>query len=101
MREPILSEVVTQKYLQQKDLDLIHCASKMRNLDGFLQRQGESLVADAVPKATDICEQMGIAIERRICRRRRTIPDKEAKDAGLTLEQEFRREMLAFADSLS
>ena len=36
----------------------------------FLQRQIESLVADAVPKATDICEEMGIATERRIRRRR-------------------------------
>ena len=41
MWDPILSEVdITQKYLQQKDLDLIQCASKIRNLDEFLQRQG-------------------------------------------------------------
>ena len=39
MWDPILSEVgITQKYLQQKDLDLIQCASKIRNLDEFLQR---------------------------------------------------------------
>ena len=101
MWEPILSEVViTQKYLQQKDLDLIQCASKIRNLDEFLQRQRESLVADAVAKATDICEEMGIAIERRICGRRR-MPGEEADDGGLTLEQEIRREMLDCLDSLS
>ena len=101
MWEPILSEVViTQKYLQQKDLDLIQCASKIRNLDEVLQRQRESLVADAVAKATDICEEMGIAIERRI-RGRRRMPGEEADGGGLTLEQGLRREMLDCLDSLS
>ena len=51
-----------------------------------MQRQRESLVADAVAKVTDICEEMGIANERRI-RRRRRMPGEEADDAGLTLEQ--------------
>ena len=51
----ILSKVViTQKYLQQKDLDLIQCTSEIRNLDDFLHRQRESLAAGAVAKATDI-----------------------------------------------
>ena len=88
MWEPIFSEVdITQKYLQQKDLDLIQCASKIRNLDDFLQRQRESLVADTVAKATNIfCEEMGIAIERGIHRRRR-MSGEEAEDAGVTLEQ--------------
>ena len=63
-------------------------------------RQRESLVADAAAKATDICEEVGIVIERRI-RRRRRMPGEEAEDAGLTLEQELRREMLACLDSLS
>ena len=73
----------------KKYLDLIQCASKIRNLDEFLQRQRESLVADAVAKATDICEDMGIATERRI-RGRRRMPVEEAGDGGLTLEQELR-----------
>ena len=63
-----------------------------------MQRQRESLVADNVAKATDICEEMGIPIERRI---RRRIPGEGAVDPGFTLEQEFRREMLACLDSLS
>ena len=101
MWEPILSEVViSQNTYSKKDLDLFQCASKIRNLDDFLQRQRESLVADAVAKATDICEEMGIASERRI-RRRRRMPGEEADVAGLTLEQELRREMLDFLDSLS
>ena len=65
-----------------------------------MQRQRESLVADAVAKASDICEEMGIAIERRI-RRRKRMPGEEADGAGLTLEQELRREMLDCLDSLS
>ena len=65
-----------------------------------MQRQRESLVADAVAKATDICEEMGIATERRI-RGRRRMPGEEADDGGLTLEQELRREMLDCLDSLS
>ena len=64
-------------------MDPIQCASKIRNLDEFLQRQRESLVADAVAKATDICEEMGIATERRI--RGRRMPGEEADDGGLTL----------------
>ena len=101
MWEPILSEVViTQNTYNKKDLDLIQCASKIRNLDDFLQRQRESLVADAVAKATDICEEMEIATERSI-RRRRRMPGEEADDAGLTLEQELRREMLDCFGSLS
>ena len=55
----------------KKDLDLNQCASKIWNLDAFLQRQRESLVADAVAKATDMCEEMGIATERRIRGRKR------------------------------
>ena len=84
----------------KKDLNLIPCASKIRHLDDFLQRQRESLVADAVAKATYICEEMGIATERRI-RRRRRLPGEEAEDGGLILEQELRREMLDCLDSLS
>ena len=57
MWEPILSEVVISKNAySKKDLDLNQCASKIWNLDDFLQRQRESLVADAVTKATDIFE---------------------------------------------
>ena len=66
-----------------------------------MQRQRESLVADAVTKATDICEEMGITTERRICRRRRRMSGEDAEDAGLTLEEELRREMLNCLDSLS
>ena len=57
MWEPILSEVVItqntyskKKKKKKKDLDLIQCASKIRNLDDFLQRQRESLVAEQWPK---------------------------------------------------
>ena len=64
-----------------------------------MQRQRESLVADTVAKATDICEEMGIATEQRICGRR--MSGEEADDAGLTLEQKLRREMLDCLDSLS
>ena len=83
----------------KKDVDLIQCASKIRNLDDFLQRQRESLAADAVAKATDICEEMGIATERRI-RRGRRMPGEEADGAGFTLQEELRREMLDCLDSL-
>ena len=94
MWEPILSEMVfTQNTYSKKDLYLIQCASKIRNEDDFLHRQRESLVADAVAKATDICEEMGIASKRRI-RRRRRMHGEETDDAGLALEQELRREML-------
>ena len=71
---------------------LFSVRTQIRNLDEFLQRQRESLVTDAVAKATDICEEMGIATKRRILGRRR-MPGEEADDGGLTLEQEFRREM--------
>ena len=91
------AKILTAK---KKDLDLIQCASKIRNLDDFLQRQRESLVADAVTKATDIREEMGIITERKIFRRRR-MPGEEAEDAGLTLEEELRREILDCLDSLS
>ena len=84
----------------KKDLDLIQCASKIRNLDDFLQRQRDSLVADAVAKATDICEEMGITTER-ISRRRKRMPGEEADGAGFTLEQELRREILDCLGSLS
>ena len=65
-----------------------------------MQRKRESLVADAVAKATDICEEMGIATERRI-RGRRRMSGEETDDGGLTLEQELRKEMLDCLDSLS
>ena len=84
----------------KKDLDLIQYASKIRNLDDFLQRQRESLVVDAVAKATDICGEMGITTERRI-RRRRRMPGEEADGAGFILEEELRRGMLDCLDSLS
>ena len=57
-----------------------------------MQRQRESLVVDAVAKQQTFAKRW-VAIERRILRRRK-IPGEE--DAGLTLEQELRREMLSF-----
>ena len=58
------------------------------------------MVADALAKATYICEEVGIATEQKI-RGRKRMPGEEAGDAGLTLEQELRREMLDCFDSLS
>ena len=54
---------------------------------------------NAVNKATDICEEMGIATERGI-RRGRRMPGEEADGAGFTIQQELRREMLDCLDSL-
>ena len=89
---------ITQKYLQQEVLDVIQCASKISNSDGFLQRRRKTLVANTVVKATGIYEEMVIAIERII---RKRMPNEEAEDAGLTLKQELRREMLVCLDSIS
>ena len=66
----------------------------------FCRDKRKSLVADAVAKATDICEGMGITTEQRTHRRRR-MPGEEADDAGFTLEAELLREMLDCLDSLS
>ena len=59
-----------------------------RNLEEFLKSQRESLVVGAVAKATGICEEVWIAIER-IIRRRKRMTDYEARDTGVTLEQEL------------
>ena len=50
---------------------------------GWICRDNKTiLVDDAVAKAKGICEEMGIAIDRRI--RSRRMPGEVAEDTGLT-----------------
>ena len=103
MWEPILSEVdITQKYLHKKDLYLISVRRRFEIWLTFCRDEENHCLPTQWPKQQTLkfCEEMGIAIERRIHRRRR-MPGEEAEDACLTLEQEVRREMPAYLDSLS
>ena len=72
-------------------------ATKLRALNVFLEEQLTRVVDNALQQALAKCEELDIPTEKRIIRKRR-LPGEEARDAGLSLQQETKRAMLECLD---
>jgi hypothetical protein len=94
----ILQDVnLAQKYMQTSGITQDMVATKLRALKVFLEQQRTNVVDNAVQQALAKCEELYIPKEKRI-RRRRRMPGEEARDAGLSLQQETKRAMLECLD---
>lgn len=78
-----------QKYLQIEELNVHQCHVKLNSLQ----------TQNAVIAPKTICEELEISTERRV-RRRKNMSGKNSQDAGLSLEEEVRREMFSFMDRI-
>lgn len=96
----ILKEVNdAQVFLQKPGLGLDDCATKLGSLVLFCQEEREKVVDVANEKTMAFCAENGIATERRTrCRRR--LAGEIGEDAGLSLQDEVRREQLQIIDQL-
>ena len=88
-----------QKFLQISGLGLDACVVKLESLGTFFQEERQNLVEEAKNKAMDFCERLGISTERRV-RRRRRMPRENAADAGLSWQDEIKKEQLEILDRL-
>jgi len=94
----ILPEIEdTQKYLQTRGLDLHQCDTKLMALKNLLQERRSILVDEAISEAQEKCEELGISTEKR-CRRKKRMAGEKARDEGLSLKDELRREMMMSID---
>jgi hypothetical protein len=94
----VLQEVdLAQKYMQTPGITVDMVATKLRALKVFLEEQRTKVVDNAVQQALAKCEELDIPTEKRIIRKRR-LPGEEARDAGLSLQQETKRAMLECLD---
>jgi len=94
----ILQEVnLAQKYMQTPGITLDMVATKLSAVKTFLEEQRSSIVVSAIQQALAKCEEHDIPFEKRI-RRKRKMPGEEARDSGLSLQQETKRAMLECLD---
>ena len=96
----ILPEVNhAQKFLQSKGLGLDQAVITIRALYHFLDENREPLLNDSLNEATLLCEEMEIPMVRHV-RRKRRMDGEEARDVGLSLQGEIRREIIEVIDRL-
>lgn len=94
----VLEEVnLTQQYLQTKGLTLDKVVTKLEALRLFLQQERSHLVEHAIEKALLKSDQYGISVERR-SRFKKRMAGEQARDSGLTLQEENKRAMLECID---
>uniref|UniRef100_A0A8D0BQ35 HAT C-terminal dimerisation domain-containing protein n=1 Tax=Salvator merianae TaxID=96440 RepID=A0A8D0BQ35_SALMN len=91
--ESMLKEINdTQIYLQTKGLNIQQCGTKLGALKVFLTENRDELVNNSVAYAKEICEDLGIDMDRR-CRKKKLMAGEQSQDAELSYETELRREM--------
>ncbi len=94
----VLQEVnLAQKYMQTPGITLDMVATKLRALKVFLEKQRMNVVDNAIQQALAKCEELNISTEKRT-RRKSRMPGEEARDAGLSLQQETKKAMLECLD---
>ncbi|XP_053569321.1 LOW QUALITY PROTEIN: zinc finger MYM-type protein 1-like [Bombina bombina] len=94
----VLQEVNdAQQYLQTKGLSLDKVVTKLETLRLFLYEERIRLVENAIEQALLKSEEYGIAVERR-ARFKKRMPGEQARDAGLSLQEENKRGMLECID---
>ena len=96
----ILPEVDSvQNYLQTKGIGLDQSLRAVESLLKFLTDLRDCLVKGALDTALHTCAILDIPVVRRICKKRR-MDREEAADAGLSFQDEIRREMMEIIDRL-
>lgn len=99
MWRSILPEVNdAQHYLQTEGLDIQQCHMKLSALRGFLLDNRDQLVENSLNYAKQLCDDLGIPIERRVRRKKRMV-DELAEDEPLSYEADMKREMYSCIDS--
>jgi len=94
----VLEEVnLAQQYLQTKGLTLDKVVTKLESLRLFLHEERSHLVEHAIQRALLKAEEYEIAVERR-ARFKKRMAGEQARDAGLTLQEENKRAMLECID---
>ena len=88
-----------QKRLQDPKMNFHEAAADIESLHINIDQTRDELCRDSVKKAKERCEVWGVAVERRI-RRRRRMPGEVAEDAGLSAEEEIVRIMKSVLDRL-
>ncbi|XP_069582652.1 zinc finger MYM-type protein 1-like [Ranitomeya imitator] len=96
--ESVLKEINdTQVYLQTKGLNIQQCDTKLGALKAFLTENREELVKHSVAYAKEICEDLGIDMDRR-SRKKKKMAGEQSQDAALPYETELMREMYLSLD---
>ena len=86
--------------MQDPKMNFFHEAClDIESLQMYFARVRDDLCRDSIVKRKDRCDMWGIAVERRI-RRRRRMPGEMKSDAGLTAEEEIVRIMKGALDRL-
>ena len=86
--------------MQTDGIILEKCCVKLKGLKLFLRGQRNEIVEKAIVYTSQLCEEMGISMERR-GRIKKRMPRELARDAGLTLQEEMRRSMFECIDKFS
>ena len=89
-----------QKYLQTKGLDLQQSSVKLTALRDCLLQNREKMIDTAIDESKKLCSEMGISMERRVCKKKR-MDGEGLTDAALEFDTELRREMLSVIDRLT
>lgn len=97
---PVLLEINdTQTYLQTKGLNIQQCDIKLRALETFLVENRDKLVSNGVNYAKEICNDLGIVMERqRRPKKKKQMFGEGSRDAELPYDIELRREMFSSLD---
>ena len=97
----VLAEVNdAQKNLQAKGLDLQQSSVKLTALRDCPLQNREKMVDSAKDEFKKLCSEMGISMERRMCKKKRMVGEG-LTDEALGFDAELRREMLCVIDRLT
>ncbi|CAN7983404.1 unnamed protein product, partial [Ixodes hexagonus] len=95
----LLDEVnAAQLYLQTKGLSLDKVVAKLEAIKLFLKEERDRLVRSALEQALVKSNELGIAVERLVCRLKKRMAGEQVRDSGLSLQEENRRAMLECID---
>ena len=89
-----------QKRLQDPKMDFHESYLDIESLQMDIARKRDNICSESVTKAKNKCDLWGVAVERRV-RRRRRMPGELAQDEGLSAEQEAVRIMKSALDRLN
>lgn len=99
--EAVLKEINdTQVYLQRKEINITECDFKLYALQQYLLENRDQLICNAITYAKKICDEVGIARDRRQ-RKKKMMPGEKTQDTDMSFEAELRREMFSSLDRVA
>lgn len=92
---------IVQKKFQQPALNIVDAYDELQTLSSFLQdpEERENLIQKSIKQAEDGSKKYGFPNTRRI-RRTKRMPGEATQDAGLSIDEEFRRVAIQILDRL-